>query len=152
MNITYITKDKEIVGELTISGNSTATTLTTQNQWYQITAGWSVGDVNKGIIASISGSLTGNCRPDSIVTSFDSAINVGHAGATYQIAIFKNGLLLTEHLAQYKVTNPSDDVNIGSAGVDTIKSGDVFTLYARCTSRAATSITVLRANLSLWSI
>ncbi len=143
-----------VYGEMTITNNSTATTLTTQNTWYPITASWNLGDdFNQMTGNTAVGSLTctANSAAQANETLASLSLNFGNASETYQLAVFKNGNLITEHETELSGTTTSE-ISSTLSGIDTMSNGDVFQIFARCTTRSTTSITILRANFSVFGI
>jgi len=136
-------------GEITITGNVTATTLTTQNTWYPVTAGWSVGDVLNGFTANTgAGSLTFTGTSVLNETLLNCSATLGNSSETYQIAVFKDGVLITEHEAELRGST-TEEPNVALMGADSMTTGNTFTIQARCTTRSNTSLTVTRANFSV---
>ena len=142
-----------IYGEMTISANAVATSLPTQNAWVPVTAGWGMGDDFSGMKGdTVAGSLTSyadGTYPFATIVSL--SVKAGTGGATYQFGIFKNGVLLPEHSAELTI-GAGEETSISMTGIDHASKLDAFTVQARCTTTAATSVTVVQANMSMWSI
>jgi hypothetical protein len=139
---------------MTISSNATPTSLPTKNDWVNVTAGWSLGDDFANMSGDVSdGSLTCNLGsvPQYCATLFTCSIIVGNASEKYQCGVFKNGTLVPEHVFEVEL-GTSDEYSVALSGVDEMKSGDVFDVRVRCTTRNTTSITITRGNLNIFTI
>jgi collagen type I alpha len=141
-----------VYGEMTLDNNSTATTLTTQNTFYKQTAGWVAGDLN-GMTFTGSDALTAGyaIAMETLFTgSFSSS---GGANQTFQVAIFQNNSIITDHIAQFKLDSTSDVYSVTITGMlASIAVNDVFDIRITCTSAASTTITLEYANFSMIAV
>jgi hypothetical protein len=139
--------------EIDILSNVTATTLTSQNTWYQVSNGWSQGvitPVNTTVNAT-NGTITAN-----VAASFQMlcALSFTTAAApnVIQFGLFKNGALDAgqEITTWTESTTYANSITI--SGMDTLNVGDVMDLRARCTTAAGIAITVSMANFNMFSL
>lgn len=142
-------------GELTITGNVSATSLPSQNTWVQVTGGsiWSLGDDFSQMAGGLpAGTLTASNPASVVVLSILSfSVIPGNNGVTFQVGIFKNGSLITEHVAQF-IAATTDEYMGTVSGIDMCANGDVFDVRVRYVNvHAATTLTMTRANFSIFS-
>jgi microcystin-dependent protein len=138
-------------GELVISGSVTGTVLTTQNTWYQVTAGWAADQHSNVTLNAGGGTLTPTVTSEYLTVCaivFTSAA----ATNTIEFGLFKNGSLIADHAAFSWTDSVAFPNTVTIAGIDAIASGDVLDLRARCTTNSAITITVTDANYSVLTI
>jgi len=141
-----------VFGEMTITSNTTATSLPTEGAFVQITAGWALGDDFANMTGGLTGTLTAaNPLNTPVETLVSLSVEAGASANTYEIAVFKNGVEITEHLTRFHAPS-TDEYSYTLSGIDYAKSGDVFDIRARCVTAASTSITVTRGNFSVFNM
>ena len=139
-------------GELAITGNVTATTITNQNQFYQITAGWTNQEFNGTTLNSGSGNITSNTTAEFQTLCSMSASSPGGANQTLVWQIFKNGSAIGGHIATTKISATNGIISLVISGVVSVISGDVLDVRVQCTSNAGTTITVADANFNIFAL
>ena len=143
-----------IYGEMTISSASDFSLLVA-NTWYQMSGiGWNLGDdINQMSGNTSTGALTNNATgsAQAIETLASISLSTTDPGAIYQVAVFKNGNLITEHMAEF-LTSTSYQIAVTISGIDTMTTGDVFDLRARSTNTSDTGLNIIRANFSVFGI
>jgi hypothetical protein len=138
-------------GEMSIVANATATTLTTINTFYQITAGWAQNALNGFTFAS--GALTAAYNGPYLTTAAISLQSASTANMILNIQLYKNGTAVAGHNSYAKLTNTADVNSVAFTGViDSVVAGDVFDLRIQCTSNSAVTVVVSYANLSITAI
>lgn len=143
--------DHSSFGEMTITDNATATTLTNATTYYQQTAGWTAGDLDD---FTFDGTATLTCtRGGNYQTLCSFSVSCDGANQVLRFAIFQNGSLITEHLVRMKLVNVTD-VNTGTICglVGGVKSGDTFDLRIYNETSAGKTVTISDANFSIFAI
>lgn len=142
--------DHSSFGEMTISGNGTATTLTLQNTYYKQTAGWLAGDLDDFTFNTDTLTCT---RGGNFETACTLCITCSAANQIIRAAIFKNNALITEHLTRFKMVAGTDEVSVTVTGViGAIVAGDTFDLRLYNETSAGATVTISDANFSIFRI
>lgn len=136
-------------GEIWTEGNTTATAMAVQNQWYRIKILTTAGD-NKDVGTDlVSGTLL--IKEGGVYRVIYSSSFSGSVNDDFEVEAARNGgSELFGNLHLERALNASGD--IGSAGFSgrvRLKKGDVFEVWGRCTTGAAASMTVKDANLMI---
>lgn len=138
-------------GELVILDSSTPTDLTTQNDWYQVTAGWTVDQTNNTTPNAEDGTITADVAGQYLTLAAISFIS-GAAPETLQFGIFKNGSLISGHTG-FSWTDTETYPNVVTlVGIDELAVGDVLDVRARCTTAPSIAITVQDCNFNISSL
>ena len=133
-------------GEMTITNNSTAVTLTNQTQYY-LTTQWVAGDLNG--LSFASNQLTSN-----VSTSFFMVASLSFksdkANQLYQFAMYKNGSILAEHTVQIQVGNANAVFPAALSGViSNVVPGDAFDIRVENLTSAGAGVTVIYGNFTM---
>ena len=139
-----------VFGEMSITGNATATTCTLQNTFYKVTPGWALRGA-QGIVASPANSnMTFEQGGEyNIVCSL--SVNPSTNGDTYQFQFFSNGTALLEHQASI-LAKASTIISLTLTGIDPFLVGDVLDVRVACTTSAGSSFTVVSADWSVFAL
>jgi len=130
-------------GEMHINANSTATTVTSSDTWYQIVAGWSTGDV-KNVTFSTDELVATSAGEYLVNVSFSMT---GATNDTFSFALAKNDTADVGTLIERKTSG----TDVGAAalnGMFTLAATDTITLWGK--NQAATNdFTVTEATLTM---
>lgn len=135
-----------VYGEMFIADNVIGQTLANQNQFYQWTTAWQIGE-NSGISPSLSGSnmianVSGVYR-----VSLSFAANVTGTNQNLEFSIFRNGVYQPDH--SMHLILPNVQGNSGALmGILTLNAGDIIDVRVQNTSSAGKVFTLEDANLS----
>lgn len=135
-------------GEMTMTANGTGTVATLQNTYYQQTAGWIVGELDDFTFdgtATLTAQRGGNYQTMCAFSGSSSGAN-----QVYRFAIFKSGVLITEHLVRLKF-NASSDVGGGTICgiISGVVVGDTFDLRIYNETSAGQTFTMSDANFNV---
>lgn len=137
-------------GEMTITGNVTATTLTLQNTYYKQTAGWVAGDLDDFTFSTDTLTATRWGNFETLCT-FCTTCNTPNQ--IIRAAVFQNGSLITEHLTRFKLLAGTDEVSATLSGViANVNIGDTFDLRFYNETSAGATVTISDANFSIFRI
>jgi hypothetical protein len=131
---------------MTIDNNAATLTLTLQNTYYRITTGWVAGDNNSW---TYSGNtlVCGNTGTYATICSLSVEIDTANQDVIF--AIRKNGVVITDHLTQTRMSNANETNAVTMSGVVTgVNAGDVIDVAAQNITSAGKNITVIYANCS----
>lgn len=135
-----------IYGEMYLADNLLGQTLTNQNQFYQWTTGWIVGESNGFTITATTGRIVSlHSAVYRVSITFGAFINA--ANQDLEFALFKNGLYQPDHSMHLSLPNTRG--NSGAiAGILTLNLGDILDLRVQNTTSAGKILTVEDANLN----
>lgn len=139
------------VGEISVDSNAVAVTMTNQNQYYPITAGWVVG---------INQNVTPNATAGTLTIEnagiFETLAAIGFTSPnqpnTLFFGIFKNGTLIADHVAITWTDTVVYPNTVTVVGIDNLAVGDVLDVRVQCTTAAGVQITVTGANFNCFLI
>jgi hypothetical protein len=139
-------------GELYISANSSATTITTAGTYYQIETNWANTVTAVGCSYNTSvGSITIN-NPGTY--SLEATLSYkGTTGTQYTYAIFKNGSIQANHVGVVQLASSQTAAGtVTLTGVDVAAANDVYTVWVTSPATSSTSVTVTSATFSVASV
>ena len=141
-------------GEISVAGNSTATTVTVQNTWYQVTIfdtnGLSSGTTPDHTNDHITIATTGTY----LVTVSLSLLSGSGTSDVYECAVYKNdgATQFANLIFDRQLAGGGGDVGSASiSGLATLTAADTIELWIRNTS-STTDVTVENVTLSLVQI
>jgi len=126
-------------GAMHIYNNSTATTVSSSNTWYELDDGFTDGDYLDGFSFNMSDpSLVSTCTNDGNNYRIHYDISSSSAGTNQviQISIFKNGVILPLCTSERKYSTATDVGNSGWTCNTTINNGDVIKIKVNNTTGA----------------
>jgi hypothetical protein len=136
-------------GGISVTGGAAATSLTTQNQWYQILS-FTADDSAAGVTPDHTNDhLTIDTTGVYLVTL--SIAFSGSASQNYEVQVQKNngGTALT-NLTLSRTLGAGGDVGSASiSGLASLTAADTLEVWVRCTTGASKSVTVQEANLAV---
>ena len=140
-------------GEMTLnnpSGGITGVMMTNQNQYYQITNGWVAGD-NSGVSFNTDELVVNTAG--TYLTICTLSVEVDTPNQDIVFGIFKNGSIITDHIAQVRMDNASETSSVTVTGVVTgINSGDTFDIRVQDITEPGRLLTILYSNFNLEAI
>lgn len=139
------------LGELVIDSNAAALTMTNQNQYYPITTGWTAGVSNKMTANPVPGSMQA-ITAGFYETLASIAFTSSAAPQTIVFGVFKNGVLIQDHIAVSWTDTTTYPNTVSIVGIDSLVVGDVLDLRVQCTTAAGIAITVTNANFNCFLI
>jgi phosphoribosyl-AMP cyclohydrolase len=139
---------RAVYGEIYMTDNATATTLTTQNTWYQVTAGWVVG-ASSGTTPSTGGTITVAATDVYMLIASTAHSNASGSNKTFEIAFFNDGAQIVKSRVIHESLGAGGNDNVSVSCIDTVNATKAVSLYARCTSHAGASITFADANVAV---
>jgi hypothetical protein len=140
---------------MSIQTNATATTLTTQNTWYQV-VNWTLGSLFQNMTGNTSSPATLTCTTGLAALTcrvhFTGSVTVSAGSQTYQLSVYKNGSQLVDQTVNITSNGggaPALTYPVSLSGLDTMANNDTFAIFARCTTSNAVSLTVTQANFNI---
>ena len=141
-------------GEIYVAGNTTATTITVQNTWYQVTVfdtnGLSSGTTPAHGDDHITIATTGTY----LVTVSASILSGAGTSDVYECAVYKNNgaTQFANLIFERQLAGGGGDVGSASiSGLATLTAADTIELWVRNTS-STTDVTFENVTLSVWQV
>jgi hypothetical protein len=134
-------------GEMYTANNSTATTLTTINTWYQITGIWTNGGTN-GMTFTGSGMTLNNTAPVTVL--FNVVASPSANNLDFETGIFYNGVL--GHTRSTQNNGAATQFSIVVNDVTLLTVGTTVDVRVRCTSNSGVSITIVSGSLDIFAV
>jgi hypothetical protein len=139
--------------EEVITSNATPMTLTLQNTWYPIGVGWSHDQSPVGMtVDDTTGHITSETAGEFATLVAIEGVSPTAAVQGITFGLFKNGVLIPDHVAKTWVQLNVYPLKVSISGLDAFVPGDVIDLRVQCTSEAGLVLTVTDVNLSLFSV
>ena len=142
----------EAVGEITITGSSTALTLTSQNTFYLVPGPWGE-DLTP---VNVTQDTTGGTLVPLVAGKYQTLVTLAFtslaAPETVQFQIFKNGSPIPDHVAISWTDTQTYPNTVTIVGVDRLAVNDILDLRAACLTAAGIALTVTDANFNIFRI
>jgi len=134
-------------GGMKVTDNSSSTTITNQNDWYQFTE-FSANMPARGVVPD---STTDHDLTIAVAGDYEIHADFSFFGgniADYEWGIFVDGVLLTDFKSRRDI-GTANRAGFGAiSGIATLAADDEVTLRVRCTSTSSTSVT--GEDVRLW--
>lgn len=139
-------------GEIYVNGNTTATTISTQNTWYQFTGFDTNGQSNLTTPDHTNDHIT-ITKAGVYKIDFNVSFS-GGGGKTYEVAVFKNNgaTNLTNIHIERKLGTAGDIGAAAASGLCSCSANDTIELWIRCTDVTTANATIRDANLNLFQV
>lgn len=135
-------------GEISLIGNLTTTTLTTQNAWYPIQGSWGSDLPPSNMSVQVpAGTITSNFA-GRFLTVASLSFTSGSPTNTIEFGIFKNGVLIPSHASTTWLDTTSYPNAIPISGIDDLVVGDILDLRVRCLTSPSVTLVVTDCNFS----
>lgn len=143
------------LGEMYMSGNSTATPIAVVDTYYPVAGIGYANTVNNNFsfssTAANSNKLTyTGTRSEVMHTAVTASVQSAGVGNIIRMALFKNGSVMSNGTASAKITNASDRVNVAFHVMSAIVTNDVFELYIK--SDGTNALTIVDFNVFVMGV
>lgn len=139
-------------GEIYAAANTTASTISTQNVWYQFTGFNTNGQSNLTTPDHTNDHIT-ITKAGIYKIDFNVSFS-GGGGKTYEVAVYKNNgaTELTNIHIERKLGTAGDIGSAAASGFCSCSANDTIELWIRCTDVATANATIRDANLNVLQV